>query len=79
MIIDVRDETTTQVTEIQFSDNFDFTGEPQAFKLVRKEGSSYGKYLLISDDHDLLVVTTRQHALDLITALQKAIELEWVK
>ena len=73
--IDIRSERDTKITEIVFADHEDGDDITQAYRI----NSHLGPHLTIHDDITFVTINSKQHALDLIKALEKAIELEWIK
>ena len=71
--IDVRDEVEDVVQVIKFSDSY-------ATHLVGEGIGKEGSFVMLYDDNDdYVVVNDKQHALNLIKALNKAIELGWLE
>lgn len=69
---DVRDNAVDEITEIVFAD--ENTVVSQAC-VIHHDG---GGHLLIEDEADYVHINSKEHALNLIKALNMAIELEWV-
>lgn len=69
---DVRNEELTAIDEILFWKGAGNYAE------VLHEGASKGE-VAIRDQDDVILIQNKQHALDLIKALEKAIELQWLK
>lgn len=67
--IDIRKEQVDDIDEIIFADN-------DAYCLIRTGGDIIDIYD-ISEDY--VQIVSKEHALNLIKALEKAIELEWLK
>lgn len=76
MIYDVRTESAEEITDIVFADKDSETFRPvyQAYFLTK--GSNC---LLIRDGSESVIVSSAAHASDLIRALQKAIDIDWIK
>lgn len=73
-IIDVRSERNVKIDKIVFADKYD-----QAGALLAHIIEPVNDYLLISDSSSTVFINSKQHALDFIAALEKAIELGWVE
>ena len=69
---DVRDEDLAAIDEILFWKGAGNYAE------VLHEGVCKGE-VAIRDHGDVILLQNKQHALDLIKALEKAIELQWLK
>lgn len=70
--IDVRDEAEDVVQVIKFSDSY-------ATHLVGEGIGEKDSFVTLYDDNeDFVVINDKQHALNLIKALNKAIELGWL-
>jgi hypothetical protein len=76
--LDIRNLDVDEVTSIRFANKRSNCGGYQANII---EGSSFkGEYIRLADDNDeYVIVYSTQHAKDLIKALEKAIELSWIK
>lgn len=77
---DVCESTSETITEIVFSKGTaGYECIPVASKL--RKNACYDNYVDIveGDDGDFIRVVDKQHALNLIKALNKAIELGWLK
>lgn len=71
--IDVRGEVEDVVQVIKFSDSY-------ATHLVGEWIGEEGSFVMLYDDnYDHVVINDKQHALNLIKALNKAIELGWLR
>lgn len=73
--IDIREQGEDTVDTIVFADAEDSEDVVQAH-YVRRWSSNY---FTIEDSDESVVINSKEHALDLIKAIEKAIELEWVK
>lgn len=70
--IDVRGEVEEVVTAIKFSDSY-------ATHLIGEGIGEEGSFVMLYDDNnDYVVINDKEHALNLIKALNKAIELGWL-
>lgn len=75
MIIDVRDDVDTVVDTIVFAD-----GSDSYINAVRLDkGSSESILRIYDEEDDFVCITSKEHAENLIKALQKAIEFRWVE
>lgn len=70
---DVRNDVGSSITEIIFSDEC-VNGCDVVYRLEEDE---YG--FLLKDGTDYMYVTSKRDALNMIKAIQKAIELGWVR
>lgn len=71
---DVRNSNQDNITKIVFADDRSEDGYVQACTI------EFGlTHLEIYDGADSVIINSKQHALDLIKAIEKAIELGWVK
>lgn len=70
---DVRSDVGSSITEIVFSEDV-MNGCDVVYKLVEDD---YG--FTLCDNIDTMYVTSKMDALNMIKAIQKAIELGWVK
>lgn len=79
MKYDVRLKEELVIDKIVFSEPEDRDGDEVAYYLTKLNinGVDYG--CRIEDDEDALVIQDKQHALNLIKALDKAIDLGWLK
>lgn len=79
MEYDVRLKEELVIDKIVFSEPEDRDGDSLAYYLTKLtvHGVDYG--CRIKDDEDTLVIQDKQHALNLIKALEKAIDLGWLK
>lgn len=84
-IIDVRGGFVQTVEEIRFADKLSARGYVQSYKLVTNE--DFGNSVVIADDEyegftldkGAVLVIGKEHGENLIKAIQKAIELEWLQ
>lgn len=72
--IDIR--TKKELTSIIFSDPIDEDGYSIAYKLTK---SCMDNHVLINDRKDYILIESKEHAENLKKALDKAIELGWIK
>lgn len=72
--IDIR--TQQESTSIIFSDPLDEYGDSIAYKLTK---SCMDNHVLINDRKDYVLIESKEHAENLKKALDKAIELGWIK
>lgn len=78
--IDVRYSNQDEITEIVFADEYSSDGCMQGYKVTNSAiGGRMDTYFTINDPNDCVVINSKQHALDLMRAIEKAIELGWVK
>ena len=77
---DIREEDSSEITEIVFADPSGKDGFSQANKLIidEYEGKDYIQ-ILDEESDNAVYINTKEHAENLIKALRKAIELGWVK
>lgn len=75
--IDVRNISSSTVHEIRFADAESRGGSYQAS--VISQGTCNDIEIYEGDNGDYIRVLSIEHAQDLIKALEKAIELEWLK
>jgi len=75
--IDVRASGSVTVHEIRFADAESECGYNQAS--VIRQGSNDHIEIYEGDNCDYIRVMSIEHAQDLIKAIEKAIELEWLK
>ncbi len=76
---DIRKEGSEEITKIVFADEAerDYDETARVFRLVK---DSDGPFILVEDENGTyVVVDTKERTLNLIKALNKAIELGWVK
>lgn len=75
-VFDVRSAKQYPITVIKFADAFD-SDYNQAFTVCRLDNSNCIK---IEDDlEEFVIITSKEHAENLKKALDKAIELGWLK
>lgn len=75
---DVRSENTCEVDTITFADSRGGQEEYYQGYSIRKS-TDFNSGIQIDDDDDgFVLISTKQHALDLIKALEKTIELGWL-
>lgn len=74
MIYDVRTAEQEEISSIHFA-NKTYLATNIAFQITKGNG---GK-VKIEDSNEFVFVPDKQHALSLITALEKAIDLGWLK
>ena len=74
MEIDIRDHIVQKVTGIRFSQNRTASGYRQASVL---RGGANEADIVEDDNGNFVRINGKQHALNLIKALEKAIELGW--
>ncbi len=72
--IDIREQGEDAVDTIVFADAEDSDDVAQAHHVRWRSN-----YFTIEDSYESVVINSKEHALDLIKAIKKAIELEWVK
>lgn len=72
--IDIRAAAKEDITEIVFADDLSREDCVQAYQIYRQLG-----YITINDINDCLIINSKEHAQNLIKALEKAIELGWVE
>lgn len=75
MQIDIREENAGDISEIKFWESKGATGGDNAYLLENISGGTFA----IKDEYDSVFIESKQHALNLIKALNKAIDLGWVK
>lgn len=76
---DVRTEATQTIQSITFADEEDSVrGRTQANVLLVDCDTYDENMFKICDEDDFLYITSKEHAENLIKALNKAIELKWV-
>lgn len=77
---DVRLENTAEVDTITFADSRGGGQEEYCQGYSIRKSIDFNSGIQIDDDDDSFVlISTKQHALDMIKALEKAIELGWLK
>lgn len=77
---DVRSNNEETITEIVFADYLDSDDCSQAYRIFPDVlTSAKQKYIVISQEVDSVVINSKEHALNLIKALNKAIELGWIE
>ncbi len=83
-VFDVRNNSTSEVNEIHFADKVDnYTTNTQAYRIKKFDES----VVMIEDedhvdedsDNGFVLVTSKSHADNLIKALNKAVDLGWLK
>ena len=74
---DVRSNNEEVIDEIVFAEKY--CGGSQAFRICQDWSSTHEKYIVISDGCDFTIINSKEHALNLIKALNKAIELGWIE
>lgn len=75
MIFDVRDEKEERIGAIAFADR-----EESPFQAyVINQSSAYSNTVEIHDGDEYVLVRDKEHAKNMIKALNKAIELGWLK
>ena len=79
MEYDVRLKEELVIEEIVFSDPSDKDGDDVAYYLTSLSDMGIDNGCRIEDDEDALIIQDKQHALNLIKALEKAIDLGWLK
>lgn len=72
-VIDVREDDNRVVDTVVFANSHCSEGDGQAYRIENCHG-----YVFLADPDDMLVINSKQHAQDLIKALNKAIELGWL-
>lgn len=78
--IDIRIEDGEEVTEIVFADEHSADGYYQAYKIINRGYSGKDGHFTIEDkDGSQIIIYTVKQVQSLIKALNKAIELGWVK
>lgn len=75
--IDIRIEDKQGINTLIFADN-DFDNGTQAY-FIANNGYNSHKYITINDSFDCVEINSVVHALNLIKALNKAIELGWLE
>lgn len=74
MIYDVREDKYEEITEIVFANEHNDNGTSQACSVLKENG-----YVEIHDNLEFVIVDSKEHAKNLIKALEKAISLGWLK
>lgn len=80
-VFDVRNNPVEEITEIVFAEprHNDEDNTPQAYS-IEVGGEIRGDFVAISDaGGECVFINSKEHAENLIKALNKAIELNWVK
>lgn len=75
---DVRNDNSGELDTILFADTRGGFEEYSQGYSIRKS-TDFRSGIQIDDDDGFILISTKQHALDLIKALEKAIELKWLK
>lgn len=79
-VFDVRKEPEECVGILIFAEENSPDDEPQAYKVFHSQHKKFGSYIEIMDgEGDVIIINTREHAENLIKALNKAIDLGWLK
>ena len=84
-VFDVRNSETSEIKELVFADNVSKDkGITHAFKMQRFAG--HEAIMVFDEEFDpgacdvgFVVISSKQHATDLIKAINKAIDLGWLK
>ena len=77
---DVRSNNEEVITEIVFADCQDSNDFSQAYRIFPDVVThTKQKYIVISEDIDSVIINSKEHDLNLIEALNKAIELGWIE
>lgn len=76
---DVRSQNTSEVDTITFADSRGGQEEYCQGYSIRKSVDFNSGIQIDDNDDSFVLISTKQHALDLIKALEKAIELKWLK
>lgn len=76
---DVRDNNSSEVDTILFADTRGGFEEYSQGYSIRKSVDFRSGIQIDDEDGGFILISTKQHALDLIKALEKAIELKWLK
>ncbi len=79
MEYDVRLKEELVIEKIVFSDPEDKDGDEVAYYLTSLSAMGIDTGCRIEDDEDALFIQDKQHALNLIKALEKAISIGWLK
>ena len=74
---DVRSNNEEVIDEIVFAEKY--CGGSQAFRICQSWTSTHETYIVISDGCDFTIINSKEHALNLIKALNKAIEFGWIE
>lgn len=76
-VFDVRGEKNEEVDTIIFAERNDRDGDEQAYRLSK---STFDGFVLIEDSgSDSVVLSSKEHAQNLIKAVEKAIDLGWLQ
>ena len=73
---DVRSNNEETINKIVFAEGCD---EQESWQACSITCNTLKKYILVSDPGESLVINSKEHALNLIKALNKAIELGWIE
>lgn len=73
---DVRSNNEEVIDEIVFAEGCDEHESWQAYSITC---NSIRKYIAVSDPGESVIINSKEHALNLIKALNKAIELGWIE
>ena len=78
--IDIREETKEEINAIVFADDYynNKEGDEQANVIVR-DYTADQKFIKIMDTWECVIINSKEHAENLIKALNKAIELGWLE
>lgn len=74
MIYDIREDEYEDITEIVFANGHNDNGTSQAYSVLKENG-----YVEIHGNLEFVIVGSKEHAKNLIKALEKAISLGWLK
>lgn len=78
--IDIREGAEEEfITEIVFSNPFSDAYSSNGSTMLGHLVTSYNNRVNICDNEESVAIESKEHALNLIKALHKAIELGWVK
>ena len=79
-VIDIRETDSVLVSRILFAEREDDKGSNQA-NCISRHGPDFDDRIRITegDHHDYVRVNSEDHARNLIKALEKAIELGWLR
>lgn len=77
--IDIRNEGNEEIDSIVFADSSGEDGFPQANNITQCNYDGVPYICIENGDCIEIVINTKEHVLNLIKALNKAIELGWVK
>lgn len=79
-VFDVRKQSEECVDTLIFADENSLDDEPQAYKVFHSQHNKFGSYIEIMDgEGDVVIINNKEHAENLIKALNKAVELGWIK